>query len=192
MTPAAVADDQLALAAADRDHGVDRLEPRLQRLFHGLALDDAGRDDLDLATPRLGDRAAPIHRPPQRVHDAADEPRPHRHLEHATRATDFVALAQHQVVAENDRPDVVLFEVQGLAGDLLAGLRGGEFEHFAGHRRGEPVEAGDTVLDLQDRAHLADVDFGQVRGLDFLEEDLFELAGTENGVAGHRLGVERL
>ena len=41
LAGAAVADDQLALAAADRDHRVDRLEAGLQRLGHGLALDHA-------------------------------------------------------------------------------------------------------------------------------------------------------
>ena len=43
----AVADDQLALAAADRDHRVDGLDAGLQRLFHRLAVDDAGREALD-------------------------------------------------------------------------------------------------------------------------------------------------
>ena len=45
----AVADDQLALAAADRHHRVDRLEAGLQRLLDRLAIDDAGRDALDRA-----------------------------------------------------------------------------------------------------------------------------------------------
>ena len=43
LAGAAVADDQLALAAADRDHRVDRLDAGLQRLLHRLAHDDAGR-----------------------------------------------------------------------------------------------------------------------------------------------------
>ena len=43
----AVADDQLALAAADRNHGVDGLDAGLQRLLHRLAVDHAGRDALD-------------------------------------------------------------------------------------------------------------------------------------------------
>ena len=43
----AVADDQLALAAADRHHAVDRLEAGLHRLAHRLAIHDAGRDALD-------------------------------------------------------------------------------------------------------------------------------------------------
>ena len=41
----AVADDQLALAAADRDHRVDGLDAGLERLVDGLALDDARRLD---------------------------------------------------------------------------------------------------------------------------------------------------
>src|SRR6185295_17350242 len=44
-----VADDELALAAADRDHRVDRLDAGLQRLLNGLALDNARRLHLDAA-----------------------------------------------------------------------------------------------------------------------------------------------
>ena len=42
-----VADDQLALAAADRNHGVDGLDAGLHRLFHRLPVDHAGREALD-------------------------------------------------------------------------------------------------------------------------------------------------
>ena len=43
----AVADDELALAAADRDHRVDRLEAGRHRLAHRFARNDAGRLDVD-------------------------------------------------------------------------------------------------------------------------------------------------
>src|SRR5207244_7269386 len=68
-----VADDQLALAAPDRDHRVDRLQARLERLLDGLALDDAGR--LELEQPRLGrpDRLAAVDRLAERVDDAPDQ-----------------------------------------------------------------------------------------------------------------------
>src|SRR6185437_16973782 len=39
-----IADDQFALAAANRDHRVNRHDARLHRLADGTALDDAGRD----------------------------------------------------------------------------------------------------------------------------------------------------
>src|SRR5438132_1683951 len=109
-----------------------------------------------------------------------------------TRAPHLVPLAQHQIVAEDDGADVVLFEVERLAGHLLAGLRGGELEHLARHGGREAVDAGDPVLHLQHRADLADVDFGQIGGLDFLEEDLFQLAGSQDGISGHGSTVGRL
>ena len=39
-----VADDQLALAAADRNHRVDGFDAGLQRLFHRLPVDHARRN----------------------------------------------------------------------------------------------------------------------------------------------------
>ena len=44
----AVTDDQFALAAANRDQRVDRLEPRCHRLMHRFARDDAGRLHVDV------------------------------------------------------------------------------------------------------------------------------------------------
>src|SRR5207249_1818459 len=182
---ATIADDQLALAAADRDHRVDRLDAGLQRLLHRLALDDAGRDDLDFAGLGRVNRTEPIHRSPQRVHDAAHQRRADGHFEHAGRAADLVTLAQLEVVAENHGADVVFLEVQGEPGDLLAGPRDREFEHLARHGGREPVDPGDAVLDLEDGADFADVDVRQVSGLDFLEEKVLQLAGTQDGVGGH-------
>ena len=43
----AVADDQLALAAPDRDERVNRLQAGLHRRIHRMARDDARRDTLD-------------------------------------------------------------------------------------------------------------------------------------------------
>ena len=48
----AVTDDQLALAAADRDHRVDGLDAGHDRLVDVLALGHARRDALDRPRPR--------------------------------------------------------------------------------------------------------------------------------------------
>ena len=53
----AVADDQLALAAANGDHAVDRLQSGGHGLAHGLAVDDAGRQALERNELVGGDRA---------------------------------------------------------------------------------------------------------------------------------------
>jgi hypothetical protein len=59
--------DQLALAPADRGHGVDGLDARLEGLAHRLAPDDAR--GLDLHAARLGavDGAFAVDRLAQRV-----------------------------------------------------------------------------------------------------------------------------
>ena len=44
-----VADDELALTTANRNHRVHGLDASLHWLMHGLTSDDAGRLDLDLA-----------------------------------------------------------------------------------------------------------------------------------------------
>ena len=69
----AVADDQLALAAADRDQRVDGLEAGLHRLVHRLARDDAGRLHVDAASARRVDRALAVDRVAERVDDAAEQ-----------------------------------------------------------------------------------------------------------------------
>ncbi len=62
LAGAAVADDQLALAAADRDHGVDRHDAGEDRLGDRLADDDAGGDLLDRVGLGGGDRALAVDR----------------------------------------------------------------------------------------------------------------------------------
>src|SRR5690606_36817451 len=79
----AVADDELALTAADRDHRVDGLQARLHGLADGLTVDDARRDLLDRRRLRRRDRALAVDRIAERVDDAADQLAADRHLENA-------------------------------------------------------------------------------------------------------------
>ena len=68
----AVADDELALPAADRDQRVDGLDARLQRLLDRLAREDARRLELDAAPVRRLDRPLAVDGLAERVDDAAD------------------------------------------------------------------------------------------------------------------------
>ncbi len=67
----AVADDELALAAADGHHGVDGLQARLHRLIHRLAADDAGRHLLDGGACFGVDRALAVEGVTQGIDDPA-------------------------------------------------------------------------------------------------------------------------
>ena len=75
----AVADDQLALAAADGNHAVYGLDAGLERLAHGLALDHARRQAFERVELLGHDRALAIHRLPERVDHAPDNGFAHRH-----------------------------------------------------------------------------------------------------------------
>ncbi len=185
LADGAVADDQLALSAADRDHRVDRLDPRLQRLLHRLAHDDSRRRRLDLAAHRRDDVAHAVDRLSQRVDDSSHEGWSDRDLEHAGRSADLVALFELQVIAEHHRADVVFLEVQRERGDVIAGLGSGDVEHLAGHRLLETVDAGDTVLNLEERPDLFDIEFVKVSGFDLPKQDVFDFARSERRVGCH-------
>ncbi len=185
LARAAVADDQLALAAADRDHRVDGLEPGLQRLLHRLAHDDAGRLRFDLARGGGGDLAASVDRAAEGVDHAADERGAHRHFEHAGGAAHVVAFAELEVVAEDDGADVVLFEVQRQRGDLVAGFGRGDLEHLAGHGFLKAVDAGDAVLHFEDGPDLLDVERVEISSVDLAEQDVLDLAGAKRRLGSH-------
>ena len=89
----AVADDQFALAAADRDQGVDGLQAGLHRLMHRLARNDAGRLDVDAAA--FGDVrsvALAVDRIAQRIDHAAEQALADRHVHDGAGALDGVAF----------------------------------------------------------------------------------------------------
>src|ERR1700735_5052206 len=97
----AVADDQLALSAPDRDHRVDRLEARRHRLAHRLARNDAGRLDVDAGAFFGADRAFAVNRIAERVDDTAEKPLADRHVDDRPGALDRLAFLDLAVSAEN-------------------------------------------------------------------------------------------
>src|SRR5206468_5611636 len=161
----AVAQDQLALAAPDRDQRVDRLEARLQRLLDRLAVDDAGR--LELEQPALCrlDRRPAVEGVPERVDDPPDQLLPHGDARHPARPPRGLALLDLIPWAEEGGADVVLLKVEGEAGHSVL-----ELEHLHGHRTLEAVDAGDSVSDLEHGADLGQVGLDRVV-LDALLED---------------------
>ena len=126
----AIADDQLALAAADRGHRVDGLDAGLQRLLDGLTIGDAWGDRLD--GPPFGghDRPFAVERIAQRVDHAADEGLPHgnRQLTFANFPKQLEAIAIGQTYVEQQQIERLLSEL-GKAG--FTGFRAGNTVAFA-------------------------------------------------------------
>src|SRR5690606_36017100 len=174
LARAAVTDDQLALAATDRDHRVDRLEPGHHRLLHRLPLHDAGRDDVDIAALRRADLALAVDRIAERVHHPAEVALADTDVEHAARAPHRITLVQRRPVAHDDCADVVLLEVQRQRRHRLAGLRRRDLEHLARHRVRQTVDARDAVLHLQDLADFLDLQLLAVL-LDLTQQHILDL-----------------
>src|SRR5262249_38091285 len=141
----AVADDQLPLAAADGRHGVDGLDTRLERLVHRLSARDAPGGRFNGAGQPRYNRPLAVPRVGEGTDHAADHGVADGHAQQLARGADLVALADLQVLAEDDNADRILFEIESDAADLGAA----ELHHLAGHDPGEAVDAGDAVAHLQ-------------------------------------------
>src|SRR5262249_27368382 len=148
-----VADDQLALAAADRNHRVDRLDAGLQRLAHRLAIEDAGSNALQRIALRRGDGTLIVDRFSERVDYPADQRFAHWHRHDGIGALDGVAFFNLGVFAKQHGADFVLFQVQRDAENAV-----GKREHFASHDFFQAVNARNSVTDTDDRADFVDGD----------------------------------
>src|SRR5207248_2348252 len=102
-----VADDQLALAAANRNHRINRLQTRRHRLAHRLAINYAGSNALDRVVALAGNRAFVVNRLPKRVDDPPNHAFADRHAHNAASALDLVALLDLGVIAEQHHADLV-------------------------------------------------------------------------------------
>src|SRR6185437_12181513 len=161
----AVADDQLALAAADQHQRVDRLETGLHRLVDRFARDDAGGLHFDTGAFDVGQRTLAVDGVAESVHDAAEQASADRHVDDGAGALHRVAFADAGVFAENHDADIVGLEVQRHALGAVA-----ELDHFAGLDLVEPIDARDAVADRQDLADLGDIRLGAEIG-DLLFQD---------------------
>ena len=169
LARAAVADDELALAASDGDHGVDGLEPRLKRLLDGASVHHAGGVALERAELAGGDWPLPVYRLAERVDDATGQRLAHRHLGDALGTRDVITLLDEGVRAEQHGADVVFLEIEHEAIDVAR-----ELQELAGHGAFEAIDAGDAVAHLEDTARFLEVDRGLV-ALQLLLDDLADL-----------------
>ena len=160
----AVTDDELALAAADRDHGVDGHDAGLHRLVDGLAGDDARGDLLDGVALGGDDRALAVERVAEGVDDAAEEALADGDGEEAAGGLGFHAFLEAGDVAHDDAADGVLGEVERHA---LEAAR--ELDHLVHHDAGEAVDGGHAVREGDDGADVGLAGAGIKAGDGFLD-----------------------
>ena len=151
-----VANDEFALSAADRNHGVDRLDPRKQRLKYRFAVDDARRLALERHFAGFPCQCSEaVQRLPQRVDNTPEHAVGDLDRGDPLCAARLVALLDLVGAAEEDYTNVILFQVQHHAGDFPLG----EFDEFAGLDLRKAVQPGDAIAYLQHRAYFVDIRF---------------------------------
>ena len=142
-----VADNQLTLTAADRNHRVNRHDAGLHRLSDRTAADDSWRKLFNRIGDIARDGPLSVQRLTQRVDDTAQQSLADGDLEELPGRAHLSALAKLRVVAEDDDADLGLVQVQCQTRDAVA-----EVEHLVEHDIGQPFDLGNTVADLADDA----------------------------------------
>ena len=165
----AVADDQLALTAANGDHGVDGLDAGLQRLLDRLAVDDAGSTALNGAVLGGLDGACTVDGLAQCVDDTADQCVAHRHGNDLAGALDGAAFLDADVGAQQNDGDGVLLQI--LCHSVFAVVK---LQQLTCHALFQTTGPGDAVAHHNDRAGLALLD-GIFVMLDLRTDDLGDL-----------------
>ncbi len=124
----AVAKDKFPLPTADRNHGVDSLEPCLQRLVHPLAEDNAGSDFFNREELIALNRSFAVQRLAQRVDHTSNQGFTHGHRHDPAGTLDGVTFLDMLVWTENNTTDVVLFQVKSHPENATR-----EFKQLHGH-----------------------------------------------------------
>ena len=143
----AIADDQFALATADRHHGVNRLHTRLQGLVNRLTRNNARRHFLDDVGGFGINGTFAVDWRAQCVNYAATQFGADRHFQNTTGCFYRIAFGNTSVITQNNGTDRIALKVKRQAKYIV-----GKFKHFTLHYIGQTVNAGDTVGHGYDRA----------------------------------------
>src|SRR3954471_2772478 len=135
-----IADDELALSAADRHHGIDCLQAGLHGLRNRLAPDDARCDLFDDVAGFRIDRTLAVDRLSQCIDHTAEQLRADRHLQNAARGLDDVAFGDVLIIAEHHRAYGIELEIQRKAEGVARKL-----QHLALHHIRQAVNPADAI-----------------------------------------------
>ena len=116
------------------------------------------------------DGGAAVQRLAQRIDHPAEQLLADRHRQQLARRLNVRTFLDLRVIAVDDRPDGVFFEVEHLAQHAIL-----ELKHLAGHRLAQAVDAGDAVAHLDDTPDRGDVELALVVA-DFLFQNACDFA----------------
>ncbi len=145
----AVANNQLALTASDRDKAVNGLEAGHHRLMHRFTRHDAG--GLHVHTAGFGrfDRTFTINRVAKAINDTAQQALANACLDNRACPLDRITFTDITVGTKNHDTDVIGFKVEGQPFNAAR-----EFDHFTGLNIVQTINAGNAVTDGKHLANL--------------------------------------
>ena len=158
----AIANDELALPATDRDHGINGLDAGLDGGIHILALHHTGCNAFDRTITGSLNGTLGIHRLPQGVDHASDQTITDRDRSDAPGGPGGHALDNPGIITHDDDTDGFLLQVEGNPHDTIF-----EADQFLRPDLGEAGEAGDAIPRLKHGTDIRNVDLGLV-GFDLL------------------------
>src|SRR3989344_4241789 len=147
FTDLTVTDDQLTLATADRDHGIDSLVASLYRLVYRLTPDHAWSNFLDRVGLGVAQWTFAVNRVTQCVDYATQQFLTNWNFEDAAGALGAHAFSQRLVCAQNNGTYGVLLQVEGHTVNAARKL-----DHLAVHDVGQTVNPHDAVRYADDSA----------------------------------------
>jgi len=133
----------------------------------------AGSLHLDLARLGGGHRTLAVNGLTHRAEHPPDHGFTHRHRGDIARPGNLIAFLDVGIFTEDGHTDGILFQVQDHAEDVS-----GELDQLAGHDVPQPVNAGDTIAHLKDRADAFDPEVAVVL-LQLLRQDGANLFRSE-------------
>ncbi len=145
-----IAEDQLALAAADRDQRIDHLQAGLQRHGHRRSIHDRRRRAFDRQAAATDQGPVSVERIAERVDHAAEPAVAYRDVHHAPDPRGLVTGSQVCMVAKQHHADLVFVDVERDPRDIA-----GKADRFRVSDARQTADACDAGRDRQDRADLA-------------------------------------
>ena len=149
----AIADDQLALAATDRNHRVNGHEAGLHRLIDAAALDDARCNCFQRIKCFGFDRSLVIERLAECVYHTAQKRLADGNRQESASCFSFVAFGNQRVVAHQNGAHFSFFKIERETVNAV-----GKFDHLVKHHVAQTLDARHAVAGF---AHNADVALGR-------------------------------
>ena len=155
----AVADDEFALAAAERDHRVDDEEPGRQRPRHQRPVDDRRGGLFHGGEMRRHDRALAVERRAERVDHAAEQGVADGNARDFAGAVDDATRGDALVLAEEDAADGLVVEIDGKTAHAA-----GKDQQFVEPGSRQAANDRHAVADLSDVPDMFEPRFERERG----------------------------